>query len=55
MNLAGTPWAAATPIALLLFLVSLNLKSSSGNAPSKPGVPDVRREIPCLAESHPLV
>jgi hypothetical protein len=55
MNLAGTPWASATPIALLLFLVSLNLKSSSGSASSKPGVPDVRREIPRLVESHPLV
>jgi hypothetical protein len=48
MNLAGTPWAAATPVALLLFLVSLQRKSESR-------VPHVSREVPCLAESHPLV
>jgi hypothetical protein len=48
MNLAGTPWAAATPIALLLFLVSLNRKSEAG-------VPNVRHEVPSFAESHPLV
>ena len=48
MNLAGTPWAAATPIALLLFLITLSRKS-------EPGVPHVSREIPSLAESHPLV
>jgi hypothetical protein len=29
MNLAGTPWAAATPIAVLLFLASLTRKSDS--------------------------
>jgi alpha-1,2-mannosyltransferase len=48
MNLAGTPWAAATPVALLIFLVSLQRKSESR-------VPHVSREVPCLAESHPLV
>ena len=48
MNLAGTPWAAATPVALLLFLLSLQRKSESR-------VPHVSREVPCLAESHPLV
>jgi alpha-1,2-mannosyltransferase len=48
MNLAGTPWAAATPVALLLFLLSLNRKSEAR-------VPNVSREVPCLAESHPLV
>ena len=57
MNLAGTPWAAATPIALLLFLLSLSFgpKSASPGAPSEPRVPDVRDEIPSFAESHPLV
>lgn len=49
MNLAGSPWAAATPIALLLFLVSLNWKTSQQS------IPNVGREIPRLAESHPLV
>jgi hypothetical protein len=29
LNLAGTPWAAATPIALLLFLVSLSCVTAS--------------------------
>jgi hypothetical protein len=48
MNLAGTPWAAATPVALLLFLLSLNRKSEAR-------VPNVSREVACLAESHPLV
>jgi hypothetical protein len=48
MNLGGTPWAAATPVALLLFLVSLQRKSESR-------VPHVSREVPCLAKSHPLV
>ena len=48
MNLAGTPWAGATPVALLLFLLSLQRKSESR-------VPHVSREVPCLAESHPLV
>jgi hypothetical protein len=48
LNLAGTPWAAATPIALLLFLLGLSRKS-------EPGVPDVRREVASFAEAHPLV
>jgi alpha-1,2-mannosyltransferase len=48
MNLAGTPWAAATPVALLLFLISLIRRSESG-------VPNERREVPSFAESHPLV
>ncbi len=48
MNLAGSPWAAATPVALLIFLFSLSRKSQSG-------VPDVGREVPRLAESHPLI
>lgn len=50
MNLAGSPWAAATPIALLLFLVSLKRR-----ALLQPGVPHVGREVPCFAESHPLI
>jgi alpha-1,2-mannosyltransferase len=48
MNLAGPPWAATTPIALLLFLISLNRRSEAG-------VPNVRHEFPSFAESHPLV
>jgi hypothetical protein len=48
MNLAGPPWAATTPIALLLFLISLNRRSEAG-------VPNVRHEVPSFAESHPLV
>ncbi len=48
LNLAGTPWAAATPVALLLFLVGLSRKS-------EPGIPDVGREVASLAEAHPLV
>ena len=48
MNLAGTPWSAATPVTLLFFLLSLNRKSEAR-------VPNVSREVACLAESHPLV
>jgi hypothetical protein len=48
MNLAGTPWAAATPIALLLFLAGLGRKS-------EPDVPHERREVPGFAEAHPLI
>jgi hypothetical protein len=31
MTLAERPWAAATPLALLLFLVTLNRKGDSQN------------------------
>jgi Glycosyltransferase family 87 len=60
MTLAGTPWAAATPLALLLFLVCLARGSrSEGSYEATPsahaGIPDIRREIPRFAESHPLV
>jgi Glycosyltransferase family 87 len=57
MTLASRPWAAATPLALLLFLVTLNRKARSELAPSDPlePLPNVSREIPRLAETHPLV
>ncbi len=60
MTLAGSPWAAATPLALLLFLVCVARRSSpEGSHDETPsaraGIPDVSREIPRFAESHPLV
>jgi alpha-1,2-mannosyltransferase len=50
MTLAGIPWAAATPLALLLFLVILNRRTRFSES-----VPDVGREIPRLVKAHPLV
>ena len=46
MNLAGTPWAAATPVALLLFLVSLFL-SRAGHSGARPA--------PCAQQGQNLV
>jgi hypothetical protein len=34
MTLAERPWAAATPLALLLFLITLNRKGSDSQNPS---------------------
>lgn len=55
MTLAGTPWAAATPLALLLFLVCLARKSGVETRSAGARIPHVRQEISGLAESHPLV
>jgi len=54
MTLASRPWAATTPLALLLFLVTLNRKAGALNSGPEP-LPDVSREVPGLAEAHPLV
>ena len=54
MTLASRPWAAATPLALLLFLVTLNHKARALSSGPEP-LPDVSREVPRLAEAHPLV
>lgn len=57
MTLASRPYAAATPLALLLFLVALNYRAQSEPAARGPleSLPDVRREVPRLVEAHPLV
>jgi hypothetical protein len=54
MTLASRPWAATTPLVLLLFLVALNRKTGALSSGSEP-LPDVGREVPSLAEAHPLV
>ena len=51
MTLASRPWAAATPLALLGFLAALNYRAE----PELKPVPDVRRKVPRLVESHPFV
>jgi hypothetical protein len=51
MTLAGTPWAATTPVALLLFLAILALRNLPKRTPKSPalfGIPSARK-----AESHP--
>lgn len=59
-NLAGAPWAATAPISLLVFLAILSRpgpkeSASSTLASSESSVPDISREVPRLAETHPLV
>jgi len=61
-NLAGGPWAAAAPLSLLVFLAILCRPGPKENAPAAPrsvsgenSVPDICREVPRLAETHPLV
>lgn len=54
MTLAGSPWAGATPVALLLFLISLTRNSGSERCASV-GIPHQSREVAHIAEPHPLV
>ena len=59
-NLGGSPWAAAAPLSLLVLLLMLSRPASGKDIPgaltsSESSIPDVRREVPRLAETHPLV
>lgn len=54
MTLAGSPWAATTPVVLLLFLMTLTARTRAHAAPSA-SVPNKGREVSGFPEAHPLV
>jgi hypothetical protein len=56
MTLGERPWAAATPLALLLFLVTLSWKRAPEVAARDlEAFPDESRKVPRFAEAHPLI